>query len=451
MKIINYLPNIILTVLLLNNGYTNEKIDNIINQFNNLNLSDKLVKFHNGGNRCGLAALNQIFSEFNPSNNEFLKKFSNTYYDISQNENQNKKIFDPKYIFEPLLNNITFIGNISEKDKKLYLADINKFLNSNEGSDVAERYNRLTNVLQHTQYNLQEINAFCELRNYKFSNNNNYIKLIQDGFDIGNPITNNTVNLIVNNNDITTLNFYKQIQSNTVLKLNNTNFNLSALIFLCVKPDGTPNKSGTHFIASKRLLNGKWRLIDSSHNERNQIYNNFNELMSTYVIPSNPKATIKNRLMPKLMLFTRNQNIIQNNINKQIQDLQNTIDENINLIHQISIANGYVDYKEILDFINNIKNNKEIFNKIIKLSSKNNEINDENNKCKKVEYKVIENKKTNNTKIEKHNIKNKYNDEIYDYFAKNNYGWLCEKALEIISTIFNLEHTQDVLKNFLVK
>lgn len=431
MKIINYISNIIVSVLLLNNGYTmdnkinNNEINNVINQINNLKLQenhydnrDTLVKFHDSNQRCGLASLNQCFSILSSGNNEFLKKFINKYYDISKDKNQNTKIFDPKYIFEPLLKNIIFRNSTTERNKNFYNGDIKQFLYGSEGSDVAERYNRLINVLSSTKDNIQDINAFCELRNYNLQSNNiNYIKLIHDSFDIGRPVTENTLNLLINNNDITNINFYKQIRANTTLNLNNINFNLSALIFLCVRPDGQPNRSGTHFVSAKKLSDGKWRLIDSSHNERNQIYNNFDELMNTYVIPKNPQEKIKNRLMPKLMFFTKSQNTIKDNINTQIKDLNVKIEENKNLIKQIATENKYIkteeDQSRLFEFLNKTQNDKAIFDKIINLDNSNN--------------------------------KNK--DEVYTYFANNNYGWLFDKSIEIITTIFKFTQTYEMFKD----
>ena len=433
MKIINYISNIIVSVLLLNNGYTmenkinNKEIDNVINQINNLKLqdnhydnSDTLVKFHDSNQRCGLASLNQCFSVLIPGNNEFLQKFKKKYYDISRDKTQNTKIFDPKYIFEPLLKNIIFRNSTTERNKNFYNGDIKQFLYGSEGSDVAERYNRLINVLSSTKDNIQDINAFCELRNYNLQSNNiNYIKLIHDSFDIGRPVTENTLNLLINNNDITNINFYKQICSNTTLNLNNINFNLSALIFLCVRPDGQINRAGTHFVSAKKLSDGKWRLIDSSHNERNQIYNNFDELMNTYVIPKNLQEKIKNRLMPKLMFFTKSQNTIKDNINTQIKDLNVKIEENKNLIKQIATENKYIkteeDQSRLFEFLNKTQNDKAIFDKIINLDNSNN--------------------------------KNK--DEVYTYFANNNYGWLFDKSIEIITTIFKFTQTYEMFKDAL--
>lgn len=407
----------------------NNKMENTINNIDN---RDTLVKFNDSNNRCGLASLNQCFSILNTGNNKFLQEFIQKYYNISQCEKCKNKVFDPKYIFEQSLNNINFINNITEKNKQFFTLDCNKFLNGGEASDVAEGYQRLVNILQNTDCNINEVNAFCELRNYTLPNNNNinYIKLIQDGFDIGIPVTNNTCNLIINNSDITNIDFYKQIQSNQTVSFNNNKFKLSALIFLCVDQNGQPNRTkGTHFISSKQLSNGKWRLIDSSHNNINQVYENFNILINTHVIPKTPNTKISKRFMPKLMFLTKeiqqdndDNNKIVNSIIEQKQGLQdeinninNKIEDNQKLIMQIAIQNKYLNNDEeklsINNFINNIINDDEsVFNAIVKGDF------------------------------------NKHKDTIYKYFVAYDYEWLFKNALEIISNILNLQQTLETLQ-----
>ena len=429
MTILRYISYIIMPMILLNNSFSmNNKMENKINNIDN---RDTLVKFNDSDNRCGLASLNQCFSILNPGNNKLLQEFMQKYYNISQCKLHKNKVFDPKHIFEQLLDNTNFINNITEKDKQFFKIDCNKFLNGGEGSDVAERYQRLVNILQNTDCNINETNAFCELRNYILQNNNiNYIKVIQDSFDIGIPVTNNTCNLILNNSDITSIDFYKQIQSNQIVSFNNNKFKLSALIFLCVGQDGQPNRTkGTHFVSSKQLSNGKWRLIDSSHNNINQVYEDFDTLINTHVIPKTPNAKISNRFMPKLMFFTKelqqyklDNNKVLDSINDQKQGLQDEInninkkiEDNQKLIMQIATENKCANNDEeelaINNFINNIINDDEsVFNAIIKGDF-------EKNKGK-----------------------------INKYFTIYGYEWLFKNALEIISNILNLQQTLETLQ-----
>lgn len=428
MQIINYISYFIVSLLLVNNVYSTNNIIyhtdtvesiNCNNTENIIDNRDTLVKFHDSNNRCGLASLNQCFSILNPSDNKFLQEFKQQYYDISQCKVCQNKIFDPKHIFENLLNNTKVTNNTSDKEIQFFKVDCNKFLNGGEGSDVAERYQRLVNILQNTNYNIKEINAFCELRNYKIQNNNiDYIKIIQDGFEIGTPITDNTANLIVNNNDITNINFYKQIQANQIISINDNKFELQSLILLCVSQNGQPNSNSvSHFVSAKKLSSGKWRLIDSSHNNTNQMYDNFEQLMSTHTIPETQNTRISKRLMPKLMFFIKdlkcNEN--ENNINNEINNINKQIENNYKLIIQIAKQSGRANNEDevlaIKTFIDNIKNdNKSVFNAIVKGDS----------------------------------IGNK--DTIYEYFATYNYGWLFENTIEIISNTLNLQQTIEILQ-----
>ena len=412
----------IIPLLLMNNVYSTIQ-NNTVKNVNSNNINsiidnrDSLVKFNDSNNRCGLASLNQCFSILNPSDNVFLQKFKQNYYGISKCKMCQNKIFDPKHIFENLLKNTKFINNINEKEKQFFKLDCDEFLDGREGSDVAERYQRLVNILQNTDCNIKEINAFCELRNYKIQSNNiNYTSIIQEGFEIGTPVTDNTVNLIVNNNDITNIDFYKQIKSNQIININNNKFELLALIFLCVNQNGQPNSNFvSHFVSAKKLLSGKWRLIDSSHNNINQIYDNFEQLMNTHVIPNTTNTKISKRLMPKLMFFIKDSKN-NNTINSEINNINNQIENNYNIIMQIAKYNGYANNKDevlaIKNFINNISNNnKIIFNSII-----NEDLNANKN-------------------------------NIYQYFALYGYSWLFRTSLEIISNILHLQQTISMLQD----
>ncbi|MBQ9441306.1 MAG: hypothetical protein IJU54_02815 [Alphaproteobacteria bacterium] len=538
-------------ILLSNNCYVME------NKEYNISNRDILVKFNDINNRCGLASLNQCFSILNPGNNQFLKQFAQEYYNISQDPNRKDKIFDPKYIIEPILHKVQFnnkLDNVDIKSKTFFIDDCNKFLTGNDGADVAERYQRLFNMLSITQYSMNNINAFSEIKNCDTINSSiDYITLIKDGFDIGNSTCYYTLNVIVNNSDITDIALYKQIQSHTILHFNNNIFDLSALILLVVDQDGQPKKSSvSHFVSAKKLSNNKWRFIDSSHNDQDAIYNNFNDLMNTYVIFPNTNVKLNRRLMPKLMFYTKviqnnnigntnnnfntiNQinlknnnchninkpNILLNNNNSLNNSNMNNTSANTNTINQINIlqtksnnitntinhtspinvvsdniSNGHSNNasktntinKNIITKITTVDNNKKkliMNNNSLQTNDKKspnantipsniiNNKDDLQNEINSITKQIDDNKeiimqiadKYNAEKIAIDNFiqnicndnkrifdtilicdfKNK-KDDIYEYFANYNYGWLYENALEIISSVLNAQQKLEILQ-----